>query len=103
MTALFPLPDGWDWLRWVNVALAASVVMLMIAGAMRRWDAMPKRFRRITPWVITTYVIIAYGSGEVASTPGDVDPGLRVLFMVANLSGLMIALLYRIDDETYEL
>lgn len=90
-----------DPLRWLNVVLAAVVVVLMTAGAIRRWDVMPSRLRRIVPWVIATYVLIAYGSGEIAADPEPVDPGLRVLILVLLLVGLIVALLYGIDDDDY--
>lgn len=91
----------WDALRWVNVAASSLVVTLLVAGAWHRWHVMPPRIQRITPWVICTYVIIAYGSGEVAFMD-DVAPGLRVALLTFNLIGLIIALLFRIDDDTYD-
>jgi len=91
----------WDIVRWVNVALSFGVVTVMTMGAWYRWKDMPTRFKRITPWVILTYVIIAYGSGEVAANPGTVSPGVRVGLMSLTLIGLLIALLYRIDDPDY--
>lgn len=91
----------WDTVRWINVALSGLVVVLLLIGAIYRWDSMPKRFQRITPWVIGTYVIIAYGSGEVAAT-ADVDPGIRVALMFLDLCGLVVALLYRFGDESYD-
>lgn len=89
-----------DLIRWLNVALAMAVVVLLVTGAVYRWHAMPKRFQRITPWVIGTYVIIAYGSGEAATA--DAPPGLRVSLLALDLIGLVIALLYRIGDESYD-
>lgn len=89
-----------DYVRWFNVALSSLVVALLIAGAVTRWDVMPKRFKRISPWVIATYVIIAYGSGEAATS--DTPPGFRVFLLALTLTGLVIALLYRIDDESYD-
>lgn len=94
-------PEVWDWLRWVNAGLSGVVVVLLVAGAIARWDKMPKRFQRIAPWVILTYVILAYGSGEVASSPTDVDPGLRVGLLMGNLAGLLVALLWRFNDPDY--
>lgn len=91
-----------DALRWANVGLAAVVVVLLTAGATMRWRVMPKRLKRIVPWVILTYVIIAYGSGEIAVSTTAVDPGVRVVLMILNLLGLTIALLYGIDDEDYD-
>ena len=91
--------DG-DALRWLNVVLSMIVVAALVAGAFHRWHVMPKRFQRITPWVIGTYVIIAYGSGEAAAA--DVEPGLRVALLNLDLIGLVIVLLYRIGDDTYD-
>lgn len=95
-------PETWDWLRWVNVVLSGIVVALLVAGSTARWHHMPARFKRIVPWVILTYVIIAYGSGEVASSSQDVDPGLRVGLMMLNLSGLIVALVWRLDAPDYD-
>lgn len=94
--------ETWDWLRWVNVGLSGLVVVLLVMGAVARWDHMPPRFKRIVPWVILTYVIIAYGSGEVASSSDHVDPGLRVGLMMLNLSGLIVALVWRMDAPDYD-
>lgn len=93
-------PEMWDWMRWTNVVLSGLVVVLMMAGATARWDHMPARFKRITPWVICTYVIIAYGSGEALAT--DVDPGLRVGLMLLNLCGLLVALVWRLQAPDYD-
>lgn len=92
-------PEMWDWLRWANIALSGLVVVLLTMGAVARWDHMPRRFKRMTPWVIFTYVIIAYGSGEALSQ--DVDPGLRVGLMLLNLCGLVVALVWRMGDPDY--
>lgn len=88
-----------DWLRWVNVCLAMVDVMLLIAGSIARWKAMPRRFKRIVPWVIATYVVLAYGSGEAARQ--ETPAGVRVALTACVLSGLMVALLYRIGDDDY--
>lgn len=93
--------ETWDALRWVNAALSGLVVILLVMGAVARWSHMPKRFQRIVPWVIATYVIIAYGSGEIASASDPVDPGLRVGLLAINLVGLLVALLWRIGDPDY--
>lgn len=92
-------PEMWDWLRWVNVCLSSLVVVLIVMGAVARWDHMPTRFKHITPWVIFTYVVVAYGSGEALAQ--DVEPGFRVGLMVLNLCGLLVALLWRIGDHDY--
>jgi len=91
----------WDILRWLNVLLAMFVVAAMVAGSMARWHVMPKRLKRIIPWVVMTYVVIAYGSGEAARQ--DTPPGVRIALMLCTLAGLLVALLWRIDDDTYEL
>lgn len=92
-----------DFLRWTNVVLAMLVVALMITGTIRRWAVMPGRLRRVIPWVIGTYVVIAYGSGEVAASSTDVDPGIRVLLLILILLGLVVALLWRMHDDTYDI
>lgn len=91
----------WDLVRWINVALSSLVVVLLLIGTIYRWDTMPKRIQRISPWVICTYAIIAYGSGEIATT-SDVDPGIRVTLMLLDLCGLLVALLYRFGDDSYD-
>ena len=90
-----------DTLRLINVLLSSAVVVAMIIGAMRRWDGMPVRVKRIAPWVIGTYVIIAYRSGELLAQPGETDPGLGVILFTLNLIGLLIALVWRIDEADY--
>lgn len=92
--------EVWEWLRWANVALSSLVVVLLVMGAVTRWDHMPARFKRITPWVILTYVIIAYGSGEALAQ--DVEPGLRVGLMLLNLCGLLVALVWRMHAADYD-
>lgn len=91
---------SWDVLRWVNLIGAMLVVSLLIMGAMRRWPEMPVRFKRITPWIIATYVVIAYGSGEALAQ--DVEPGYRIILMMCVLLGLIVALLYRMSDSSYK-
>lgn len=93
--------DLWDVLRWFNVAASCLVVILLTAGTIKRWHVMPARFRRMAPWIIATYAVIAYGSGEVASSPTHVPPGIRVALMTLALIGLLIACLYGFDDDTY--
>lgn len=88
-----------DWLRWANVALAGLVVMLLVMGTIARWRVMPGRLRRIVPWIICTYVVLAYGSGEAARQ--DTPPGVRVALTACVLSGLVVALLYRIGEDDY--
>lgn len=89
----------WDWARWANIFLSGLAVVLLTMGAVTRWDHMPKRFKRMTPWVIGTYVIIAYGSGEALAS--DVAPGLRVALMLVALCGLVVALVWRMGDHDY--
>lgn len=93
--------DGADWFRYANAALASLVVLLLSLGATARWETMPSRFKRITPWVVMTYAVIAYGSAEIAVAPEPVDLGLRVILMALTLIGLVIALLYGITDDDY--
>lgn len=89
-----------EWLRWGNVGLSALVVALLITGAVHRWHIMPKQFQRIAPWVIGTYVIIAYSSGEAAQA--GVSPGLRVFLLSLDLVGLIIACLFGLGDDDYQ-
>lgn len=90
----------WDVLRWVNVVLALAVVAFMTASVVARWDITPKRLRRVYPLIIATYVIIAYGSAEVATSETYVDPGLRVVMLLLVLLGLLAVLLFNlIVDE----
>lgn len=91
--------EMWDALRWVNAGIASLVVVLMTTDAIYRWDTLTARMQRVVPWVICTYVVIAYGSGEVAAQEAHVEPGLRVTFLSLTLIGLVIALLYRMSDR----
>lgn len=93
---------SWEAARWANAAIAGLVVVLLIAGAFARWSVMPPFFKRVAPWVIGTYVVIAYGSGELAATTADVPPGLRVSFLFFDLIGLAIVLLLSIGHSDYE-
>jgi hypothetical protein len=88
-----------DVLRLVNVGLAMIVVVLLIAGSIHRWQVMPKRIRRVVPWIVATYVVIAYGSGEAASE--NTPAGVRVAMLACVLCGLVVALSYRIDNDDY--
>ncbi|MCF6376891.1 hypothetical protein L2K70_04685 [Nocardioides KLBMP 9356] len=94
--------ETWDWFRWINAGLAGLVVVLLSAGAVARWRAMPRRFKRITPWVIGTYVIIAYGSGEIAASDDTVAPGLRVFLLMLVLVGLIGALAWGFAARDYD-
>lgn len=91
-----------DFFRWANVILAFAAVMLLTAGTVARWKHMPARIRRAMPWVIATYAVIAYGSGEIASSHDPVDPGLRVALMLLILLGLVGTLLFGLTSEDYE-
>lgn len=94
--------SSWGWLRWVNCVLAMLVVILLVTGTVARWDHMPRRFRRIVPWVIATYVVIAYGSGEVATAEEPIDPGFRVFLMTLVLTGLAVSAMYRLGEPDYD-
>ena len=89
-----------DWLRWANVVLAMIAVALLVTGSIARWSVMPKRIRRIVPWVIATYVVLAYGSGEAARQ--DTPAGVRVAMTTCVLLGLIVALMFRIGDDDYD-
>lgn len=96
----YVVSEWFELVRWVNVVLSGLVVVLLIAGSWARWPVMPPRFKRIAPWVIATYVVLAYGSGEAAQQGAPV--GVRVALFAVTLMGLVIALLYRIDARDYE-
>lgn len=89
-----------DVLRWVNVGAACLVVSLLVAGTMLRWESMPLRIRRLMPWIIFTYVVIAYSNAEVAITE-NAPPGLRVVLTALNLIGLIVALLFDFTEVEY--
>lgn len=91
--------EWWDVARVLNVFVSIIVVAMLMAGAVQRWDEMPLRFKRITPWVIGTYVVIAYGSGEALAN--NVEPGYRIILMLADLLGLAAALVYRMTETGY--
>lgn len=91
--------ETWDWLRWVNAAIASLVVLLLTAEVSRRWPTLHPRLRHASPWMIGTYVVIAYGSVEVASLENPVDPGFRVMLLAINLAGLAVALAINMGDH----
>ena len=91
---------NWDAVRWFNVMAACLVVALLVAGTMVRWESMPLRIRRVIPWIIFTYVVIAYGSAEVAVTE-NISPGFRVMLMTLNLLGLIVALIFDFTEVEY--
>lgn len=93
----------WEGWRYVNAVLALFVVVLLSWGCTVRWHEMPTRIQRIAPWVILTYAIIAYGSVDLATQATPVPAGIRVLLTTLDLVGLLIALLYGIQDEEYHL
>lgn len=84
-------------LRWINIAAAMLVVILMIAGLMKRWNITPLRYKLMAPWIIGTYVVIAYGSGEALAS--NRPAGFSLLLLTCDLLGLVVALIYGIDDE----
>lgn len=90
----------WDGLRWLNLFLSCTSVILICAGAYARWPIMPLPMRRLVPWIIATYAVIAYGSGEALAK--DVTPGLRVLLMTLSLIGTGVALVYNLKHGGYE-
>lgn len=94
---------SWDAVRWVNVGLSGLVVILLVADFIHRWPTMPLRAKRVDPWIILTYLILAYGSGEIASSSEPVAPGIRVTLLLLDLCGLVVALLYRSpgDDDCH--
>lgn len=94
--ALSPL---WSNLRLVNVAVAGLVVILFGLQMVRNWHTYPRRFKRTMPWVLSTYVVIAYGSGEAAADPHPISPGLRVALLLAVMAGLVVALLLNVHDD----
>ena len=91
--------EAWDVVRWANALIASGIVMVMTMDSIHRWSTLTKRMQRVVPWVVMTYVVIAYGSGEVAAQDPPVQPGLRVVLMSLTLIGLVIALVYRLSDE----
>lgn len=88
-----------DVLRWAIVTLAALDGALLTAGTIKRWDVLPPLLRRVVPWVIGTYVVIAYGAGEVAAHHTPVPAGFRLVLTLVDLLGLAAALSYRIHED----
>lgn len=91
--------EAWQWARYVNAVLALAVFGLLIASVWARWDYIPLRYRRILPWVVATYGVVAYGSVEVARTDPHIPPGYRVGLLSIVLIGMIVALLYGIGDK----
>lgn len=94
MSDITSLIDFVTAIRWVNVVIASLVVALLVAETVTGWREMDLRDKRIIPWIIMTYVVIAYGSGELATAPNKVPPGFRVVLLSLTLIGLAIALLF---------
>lgn len=88
-----------DILRWLIVVLASVDGSLLLAGSIKRWDTMPPRLRRVVPWVIGTYVALAYGAGEVAAHHTPVPAGFRLVLTLVDLAGLGAALAYKINED----
>lgn len=92
-------PDFWgDSLRWVNIAVSMLVVALLIAGLMKRWHVTPLRYKLMSPWIVGTYVVIAYGSGEALASGRPY--GISLLLLTCDLLGLIVALIYGLDEDT---
>lgn len=89
----------WEGVRVANMVLSLIAFGLMVMTAIAHWDEMPTRMRRIIPWVAATYGIIAYGTLEVLRSDVYVAPGMRVGLLAINLVGLLIAMLYRMNDK----
>lgn len=88
--SLFDL-DTWlnvPWLRYFNAAVSMLVVFGLTFMVLIKWSTLPVGVKRIAPWIVTTYVIIAYGSIEVARLDMQVPTGARVLLLSLNLVGL---------------
>lgn len=88
-----------DVVRWLDVALAMTAVVIMTATAVERWPSMSRHDRQVVPWIIATYVVIAYGHGEIAAADLPVPPGFRLILNTVVLGGLIVALLYRRNAE----
>jgi hypothetical protein len=89
---------NWDVGRVLNAVLSSAVVIVMTMGYVYHRTEMPKKVRHIAPWVIGTYAIIAYGSASLAAEPGHIPAGYRVGLMMLNLTGLLIVLVWHIED-----
>lgn len=90
------MTEAVELLRWANVVLAGVAVAVLVAGTMLRAERLTPRERRVRPWVVVVFGVIAYGSGEAAAQ--DSEGGLRVVFMTLALSGFLVAALYRFHD-----
>lgn len=88
-----------DATRWTLVALSMLVVIALIVDAIVRWESLPKRFQRTTPWIIATYVVLAYGLGEVAYSRTELPLGLRLLLLAVVLVGLLAALVASVTHD----
>ena len=81
-----------DFLRVLNILLSLLVVFFLTLGTVAHWAEIPPRYQKMAPW------IIAYGSWEVANQAGDVPIGFRVALMMLDLIGLLIAIIWKIND-----
>lgn len=89
---------NWDAGRVLNAAISSAVVIMMSMGLTLHWKEFPPKVRHIGPWVVGTYVIIAYGSATLAAEPGEIPAGYRVGFMMFDLIGLLIVLVWHFDE-----
>lgn len=88
---------GAEILRWLNVALACISFATLVATLVRRWHKLSGRIRRIGLAFSGVLATVAYGSGEAAQQ--DVPPGVRVVMASVSLLALVIALLWRFDED----
>lgn len=89
--------DVAEFLRWANVVLAFMSLSVLVTTLIRRWHLLSPRIRRIGVAFCVLLATVSYGSGEAARQ--DVPPGVRVFMATASLVGLVIALLWRFDED----
>lgn len=93
-----------DTLRYVNVGLSSSAVILVIVISILRMDQITTVEKILIPPSVGVLAVIAYGSGETAHQ--DIEFGIRLILLMVALLSLVVALVISIyimhtTDDTH--